>query len=154
MRKRPVLRGLHSASLCDFYEYAASVTTIARQAFYLGAVALPAVPCYDVRDHHVVALRQIVLCGLPDESPRPLGELDDARNRRGRPLGRNRGLAGISRTLLTTLRGGSSGSAVSMVTMAPRVAPVPHGRVTLRGCFIVSSGLRLCGLALAPVKWL
>jgi hypothetical protein len=27
------------------------------KAFYLGAVAQPAVPCNDVRDHHVVALR-------------------------------------------------------------------------------------------------
>jgi hypothetical protein len=78
MRQRPVFLGLHAASLCDFYEYAASVTTIARQAFYLGAVAQPAVPCNDVRDHDVVAKGQIVLCDLPDESPRPLGELDDA----------------------------------------------------------------------------
>jgi hypothetical protein len=57
VRQRPVLLGLHAASLCDFYEYAASVTTIARQAFYLGAVAQPAVPCSDVRDDDVVALR-------------------------------------------------------------------------------------------------
>jgi len=34
-----------------------------------------------------------------------------------------------------------------MVTMAPRVAPVPHGRATLRGWLIVSSSLRLCVLA-------
>ena len=39
MRQRAILRGLHSASLRDFYENAASVATIARQAVYLRSVA-------------------------------------------------------------------------------------------------------------------
>jgi len=43
--------------LRDFYENAASVTTIARQADYLRSIAQPAVPCNGVRDHDIVALR-------------------------------------------------------------------------------------------------
>jgi hypothetical protein len=43
--------------LRDFYENAAPITTIARQADYLRSVAQAAVPCNGVRDHDVVALR-------------------------------------------------------------------------------------------------
>jgi hypothetical protein len=57
VRESPVPGGVHSTSLRDFYENAATVTTIARQALYLRPVAQPAVPCNGVRDHDVVALR-------------------------------------------------------------------------------------------------
>jgi len=57
MRQGAIRRGIHAASLCDFYEYAASVATIARQAVDLRTIAQPAVPRYHVRDHHVFALR-------------------------------------------------------------------------------------------------
>ena len=57
MWKRPVKGGIHSTSLRDFYENAAPVTTIARQADYLRSVAQAAVPCNGVRDHDIVALR-------------------------------------------------------------------------------------------------
>ena len=55
--ERLVLLGLHSARLRDFYENAATVTTIAGEAFDLRPVAQAAVPCNHVRDHDVVALR-------------------------------------------------------------------------------------------------
>ena len=55
--ERLVLLGLHPASLRDFYEYAATVTTIAGEAFDLRPVAQAVVPCNDVRDHDVFALR-------------------------------------------------------------------------------------------------
>ncbi len=57
MGERLVLLGLHPASLRDFYEYAATVTTIAGEAFDLRPVAQAVVPCNDVRDHDVFALR-------------------------------------------------------------------------------------------------
>jgi hypothetical protein len=57
VREPPVLLGLHAPGLRDFYENAASVTTIAGEAFDLRAVAQPEVPCDDERDHGVVALR-------------------------------------------------------------------------------------------------
>jgi hypothetical protein len=41
----------------NFYEYATTVATIAGEAFDLRPVAQAAVPCNDVRDDHVVALR-------------------------------------------------------------------------------------------------
>jgi len=55
--KGPVLLGLHAPGFRDFYEYAATVATIAGEAFDLRTVAQPGVPCNDVRDHDVVTLR-------------------------------------------------------------------------------------------------
>jgi hypothetical protein len=57
VREGLVLLRLHSPGLRDFYENAASVATIARQAFDLRAVAQAGIPCDHVRDHDVVALR-------------------------------------------------------------------------------------------------
>ena len=55
--ERLVLLGLHAPSLRDFYENAATVTTIAGEAFDLRPVAQAAVPCDCVRDDDVLALR-------------------------------------------------------------------------------------------------
>jgi hypothetical protein len=57
VRQGPVLLGLHAPRLRDLYEYAATVTTIAGEAFDLRAVAQSVVPCDHVRDDDIFALR-------------------------------------------------------------------------------------------------
>jgi hypothetical protein len=52
-----VLLGLHAPRLRDFYENAATVTTIAGEALDLRPIAQSVVPCDHVRDHDVLALR-------------------------------------------------------------------------------------------------
>jgi hypothetical protein len=73
VREGLVLLGRKASYLANFNEYATTVRTIAGEPFDFRPIAQAVVPGNDVRDDHVVALRQVVLSGLPDVSPRPLG---------------------------------------------------------------------------------
>src|SRR5437899_178601 len=131
MRQGPVLLRAQAARPLDLDQHATPAATVTSQALDLRPVAQGVVPRNRRRDHRVVAVRQVVLGGLPQEPPATFGEIYDARDRCRRTGGRDRSLAGIprpSRPLLLWMGSvGPIGSlGVSMSPWEPRA--VPHGR--------------------------
>ena len=73
VRQNLVLLGRQASCLFYVYENASTVRTIAGEPFDFHPIAQTVVPSDDVWNDHVVTLRQIVLSGLPDVSPRSFG---------------------------------------------------------------------------------